>query len=327
VVWFSAAAVIGITDRRGMPISGTSAFAAEAQAKTPWGDPDLQGVWTGGPMIDVPFERAPELGTRATLNDQEFAQRVQAKEFERASDRAEFAAHERDAFVGSPSHWLERGVLSRQASLIVDPPDGRLPALTPDGERRAKAWRETADNPAGPDDLNTYDRCITRGVLGSMFPNIYNSAAQILQTPGYVVIHHEMIHETRIVSLDGRPHVAASVPLYMGDPRGRWEGATLVVETTNFNGKTGSLGRNGNGNPLSLRTRLTERLTRTSEHEIRYEVRVDDLETYTKPITVAFPLTKERLYRIYEYACHEGNYALPNILSGMRAKERSAERR
>jgi hypothetical protein len=308
----------------------TAAFfggAASQPVRTPWGDPNLQGVWTSGPMIEVPFERPQDFGTRAMLTDEEFARRVVANQQARAADQEEFVKPGSDkgaGGIGPPPHWVERGTASRQASLIVDPPDGRLPALTPDGERRAKAWRETADNPAGPDDLNTYDRCITRGVLGSMFPNFYNSAAQILQTPGYVVIHHEMIHETRIVPLDGRPHVSSSIPFYMGNPLGHWDGATLVVETTNFNGQTGSYARNGNGNPLGPRARLVERLTRTSHQALQYEVRVEDPDTYTRPFTVSFPLAAQPSYRIYEYACHEGNYALPNILSGMRAKERAA---
>ena len=142
--------------------------------------------------------------------------------------------------------------------------------------------------------------------------------------PGFLVIRHEMIHETRIIPLDGRPHLSPAIRSYMGDSRGRWEGRTLVVETTNFNGRTGSRGRNGNGNPTSPALRLTERFTRLDADTLRYEVRVDDPETWTRPWTVAFPLTRDPGYTMYEYACHEGNYAVRNILSAARAGERSA---
>ena len=189
------------------------------------------------------------------------------------------------------------------------------------GAERARTWQRTAAAPAGPEDLNPYDRCITRGVLGSIFPNIYNSASQILQVPGAVIIQHEMIHEVRVIPVDGRPHLPDSIRLYMGDPRGHWEGDTLVVETTNFNGRTGSLGRNGNGNPTTRRLKLVERFRRTELNTLQYEVRVDDPETFTAPWTVAFPLTRDPAYTIYEYACHEANYALPNMLKAMRATE------
>lgn len=316
VVWFAIAAVVSLADQPGAPASGTSALAAEAHTKTPWGDPDLQGVWTGGPMIDVPFERAPGLGTRATLDDQEFARRVQEKERERASDQTEFATHEKGGFVGSPSHWLERGALSRQASLIVDPPDGRLPPLTPDGARRAKAWRDTADSPAGPEDLNAYDRCLTRGVLGSMFPNIYNSAAQIFQTPAYVVIHHEMIHETRIIPLDGRPHLGQGIRPWLGDSRGRWEGNTLVVETTNFDPRTEYEGSGGN-------RVVVEKFTPVDANTMRYDFTVTDPTTWTQPWSATMPWRRMNEY-VYEYACHEGNYAMVHMLQGARAQEKKA---
>jgi hypothetical protein len=209
-----------------------------------------------------------------------------------------------------------------QASLIVDPANGRLPALTEDGARRARRWRETAAQPAGPEELNPYDRCITRGVLGSAFPNIYSSAARIFQTPDEVVIHFEMIHETRIIPIDGRPHGPEAIRSYMGDPRGHWEGSTLVVETTNFNGRTGSYARNGDGNPTSGQLRLIERFSLTNHETLQYEVRVEDPLTYTAPWTAAFPLARADDYTMFEYACHEGNYALQNILSGARQAER-----
>jgi hypothetical protein len=209
----------------------------------------------------------------------------------------------------------------------VNPLNGRLPALTADGARRARRWQDTAHQPAGPEDLNPYIRCITRGVLGSMFPNIYNSAGRILQTEREVVIHVEMIHETRIIPVDGRQHLPAGLRSYMGDARGRWDGDTLVVETTNLNGTTGSYGRNGNGNPTSDHMRLVERFRLSDPDTLQYEVRVEDPLTFTAPWTVAFPMTRADQHVVYEYACHEGNYALPNVLSAARAAERHSARR
>jgi hypothetical protein len=291
-----------------------------SHARTSWGDPDLQGIWSSGPMIDVPFERPPDMGTRATLTDEEFARRVSSSQRQREALQVP-AGPGRKLPPSGPPDWNEPGTPSRQASLVVDPPNGRLPPLTSDGAGRASAWQRSAARSAGPEDLNPYDRCITRGVLGSMSPNIYSSGSQILQTPGYVVIHHEMIHEVRIIPLDGRPHLPGGIHLYMGDPRGRWEGQSLIVETTNFNGKTGSYARNGNGNPTTERLRLVERYTRTGEQTLQYQVTVEDPDTFTAPWTVAFPLTLEPAYRMFEYACHEGNYALANILRGARLAE------
>jgi hypothetical protein len=299
-----------------------SSARAQGGFRTPWGDPDLQGIWPSGHMIEVPFERPVSLGTRAMLTDEEFAQRAAAIQKQAAADGAKSGPA--GGGVSPPPHWLERGQASRQASLVVDPPDGRLPPMTEDGARRAKAW--PSGNPAGgfasAASFNVYDRCITRGVLGSTFPNIYSSGIEIVQSPGLVVIRYEMVHETRIIPLDGRPHLPGAIRSYMGDPRGRWEGETLVVETTNFNGKTGSYARNGNGNPTSEALTLVERFTRRDAETIDYQVTIDDPRTWTRPWTVAFPLERDPDYALYEYACHEGNYALVNMLRASRATER-----
>jgi hypothetical protein len=289
-------------------------------AKTPWGDPDLQGTWPGGPVYSVPFERAPELGTRAMLTDAEAAKR-----------KAEIDAQL--AFPPQANYWPEIGHGPPQASLIVEPENGRLPPRTEDGARRAEDWRiKSADGyyprglPAylasGPADLRPYERCITRGVLGSAFPNQYGSGMQIHQAPGIVVIRYEMVHEARIIPIDPRPHVSPAIRSYMGDSRGRWEGDTLVVETTNFNGLTGSYARNGDGNPTSTSLRLVERFRLRDADTLLYEVLVDDPQTWVRPWKVAFPLRRDERYVLYEYACHEGNYALRNILSAARAAER-----
>jgi hypothetical protein len=296
------------------------AQAADSMPRTPWGDPDLQGMWPGGSVVMVPFERAEELGTRTELTAEEHA----------ALEQRIAALTERLATTGtgySPAVFGEIGRPPRQASLVVDPENGRLPPMTADGERRAAEWKAKAA-PTYPhvsvEDFRPYDRCISRGVLGSAFPNIYASVMWILQTPGFVIINHEMVHETRVIPLDGRPHIAETIQQWMGDSRGRWEGDTLVVETTNFNGRTGSYGRNGDGNPTSEALRLVERIRRLDDQTLSYEVRVEDAETWTRPWTVAFSLPRDDDYVIYEYACHEGNYALVNILRTVRAAERGA---
>ena len=301
------------------PPNATSSHPMTTSTKTPWGDPDLQGTWPGGSLFAVPFERAPELGTRTTLSHEEAAKR-----------NAEI-----DAQLASPplgNFWPELGHAPELTSLIVEPENGRLPPMTEDGARRARDWRVKAADGyqpelpayqhAGPADLRPFDRCITRGVLGSAFPNQYGSGMQIHQAPAFVVIRYEMVHEARVIPLDGRPHVSSVIQSYMGDSRGRWEGDTLVVETTNFNGRTGSYGRNGDGNPTSTALRLVERFRLRDANTLLYEVLVDDPQTWVRPWKVAFPLSRDDRYVLYEYACHEGNYALRNIQSAARAAER-----
>jgi len=312
--WVPAILVLVATSLAGATLlaQGAQPYAPRV---TPWGDPDLQGTWPGGPLMAVPFERPPAFGARTELTDEELSQRdagVQA--FLQADGPG----------VGPPSHWFEAGDSVPQTSLVIDPPDGRLPPLTDDGARRAKEWRASADanHPyEQPADFRLYDRCITRGVLGSAFPNIYSAGMQILQAPGLVVIRHEMIHESRIIPLDGRSRLAPAIRSYMGNARGRWDGDTLVVETTNFNGRTGSYGRNGDGNPTSEALRLVERFRLVDANTLQYEVTVEDPRTFTGPWTVAFPLPRDDDYVIYEYACHEGNRAMRNILSERRAAE------
>ena len=306
-------------------VLGSLSVAAQGVPRTPWGDPDLQGMWPSGPVSGVPFERPLQFGMRARLTDAEFAEAVAAGRQQAAADLEQFVRPGPATTTPlGPSHWFEIGYSSRQTSLIVDPPDGRLPPMTDEGARRAKAWPST--NPAvgyaRAQDFNVYDRCITRGVLGSAFPNIYSSGMEILQAPGYVAIRHEMIHETRIIPLHRRERLSHVIRSYMGDARGHWEGNTLIVETENFNGLTGSLGRNGNGNPTSSALRLVERFSRRDPDTLEYSVVVDDPHTWTRPWTVAFTLTRDPAYVMFEYACHEGNYAIPNMLSAFRAAER-----
>jgi hypothetical protein len=284
-------------------------------------------------MMGVPLQRPAELGERRLLTDAEFAAREEAARRQAQADNAEVAAPRAPAGAGTggPGHWGERGQPQRQTSLIVDPPDGRMPPMTPEGQKRTAAIPRTLyyDNGPGgpfngPEDLSVYDRCITRGVIGSTLPVGYNAGNQIVQGPGYVAIRYEMIHETRLIPLDGRPHVGQRIRTYMGDARGHWEGTTLVVETTNFNGKAGITG-NGRATYTSDAIRLVERFTRVDRDTLQYEATIDDPTMWTRPWTVALPLKQDPQYGMFEYACHEGNYGLRNILSASRAGDRDAE--
>jgi hypothetical protein len=300
-----------------------------AGPRTSWGDPDLQGTYTSDNSIGVPFERPQKFADRAELTAEEYAQRLDANEEQIAKDQnrlpeSEFSAED-PAAINASRHWLERpDSPSHATSLVVDPPDGRLPALTADGQQRAAARRRAPGLPISYEDFSNYDRCISRGVTGSILPVIYGNGTAILQAPGFVVIRNEMIHEARVVPLGGSPHAGRGVQMWMGASRGHWDGDTLVIETTNFNDRTG-LGGNGNGPVHSADLKLTERLTRVSAGSLRYEFTVDDPKTYTKPWTVRFDLDGKRGYAIYEYACHEGNYGLANMLSAARAEERAGK--
>ncbi len=299
--------------------------------RTPWGDPDLQGVWPGTAMMGVPIERPKQLGDRSLLSDEEFAAREKQASAQSQADREEFVAARRGrgAGAGPPGHWGERGQPQRQSSLVVDPGDGRIPPMTAEGERRTAAVPRTwyYDNDGGgpfnePADLSAYDRCITRGVIGSMLPVGYNAGNEIVQAPGFVALRNEMIHETRIIPLERRAHLPAAIRQYMGDSIGRWDGDTLVVETASLTNKTGA-GANGRAIFHSDALELTERFTRVDADTIRYEITINDPVMWTRPWTMAFPLKREPGYGMFEYACHEGNYGLRNILSGSRADERN----
>jgi len=317
------------------PAAGGDAAATTGWVapRTLWGEPDLQGIWPSILMQGTPLERPESFGPRDTLNDVEFNARVELSRRQAAIELERYLDPEvarRSSSTGPPAHWAERGAPSRQASLIVDPADGRLPPLTPQGTARMDAIRSTYyyDFPdrveAHPferfDDLGPYDRCISRGLLASMLPTGYNMGTQIVQVPGFVVILNEMIHETRVIPLDGRPHLDARIRQYMGDSRGRWDGDTLVVESRNFDTRVG-LTLNGNATPASRSLRIEERFTRLDADTLRYEATVDDPETWTRPWAVSLPLTRQPDYGMYEYACHEGNYGMRNVLSAARSEE------
>jgi len=304
-----------------------SAAGSSAVPRTPWGDPDLQGGWTSQGELGVPFERPKEFGTRQELTDEEFAKSSDRLRAERDRDNAEFDLETADrsnaGAVGSatspPPHWLERGNPSRRTSMVIDPPDGRVPEITADA--RARIQRQVRGSFGngpwnGPKDFTLYDRCITRGVPGSMFPAVYNANTRIVQGPGFVAITYEMIHETRIIPVDGRDHIGSTIRQYHGDARGRWEGDTLVVDARNFSDATNY---RGSGKDLHL----VERFTRVGANDLRYEVTVEDATTFAKPWTAALNL-KTQPEEMFEYACHEGNHAMFNMLSAARAAEKAA---
>jgi hypothetical protein len=318
VIGLALTALLGVAAGQ-TPANAGAKKSTWVQPKTPWGDPDLQGIWPTGEMTGVPLERPVEFGERATLTDEEFAQR-----------QAEIQRRFEGFVIGA---WGEAGKAQRQASLIVDPSDGRMPRLTADGLQRSvplgSSWQDRPFN--GPEDFDTWDRCITRGLLPSMLPAQYSNGLEIHQAPGYVVIRNEMIHEARIVPLDGRPHLGPTLRQYMGDSRGRWDGQTLVIETTNFNGRTAATNPGTSGSPrlnnipTSDALRIVERFTRVNADTMNYEATVEDSIVFTGPWKVAYPFKRNPDYVIYEYACHEGNYALPNLISGSQAEQRARE--
>jgi hypothetical protein len=253
--------------------------------RTPDGQPDLQGMWTN--YDATPFEQ---------LRPEEELPREPAV---------------------STADWLvqDSPISRRRRSMVVDPPNGKVPLRRDAVEKRDAAFVLDASS---PEHYGPWERCITRGVPGSMWPGAYNNGHQIVQTAGYVVLHSEMIHEARVIPLDGRPHLGADIRSWDGDSRGHWEGDTLVVDTTNFNGKgwiaTNAAAGRIRGIPLSQAGHTVERLTRVDEDTIQYEATIDDPNVYTSAWKVAFPLNRDERYRIFEYACHEGNHALENML-------------
>jgi hypothetical protein len=303
--------------------------------RTPWGDPDISGTFTNKDEQGVPMERAVEFAGRQLVTEEEFAARAARTQKQIETDNADFDVETADTrnagAVGSatspPPHWLDRGRPSRRTSRIVDPADGRIPTQTPEGQKRIAdraAARALARSGRGPSDSyidrSLYDRCISRGLPGSMMPAIYGDSYQIVQGPGWVGIRYEMIHEIRVIPLDGRPHASSNIRTYMGDARGHWDGTTLVVETTNFKPETTPQ----NANPETLR--LIERFTPVAPDKVEWSVTFNDPTTWTRPWTFEIDLTKDASQQVLEYACHEGNYAMTNILTGARADEKAGRR-
>jgi hypothetical protein len=292
------------------------------QPKTEWGDPDLQGIWPIQHMTLTPLERPVEFGTRAFLTDEEFAERTRSVAARNERYNSEIA---QDSM--GQGHWAEAGqVPQRQASLIVDPPNGRLPELTAAGKAKSQTMRSSwQSHPFDTvNDFDSWDRCITRGLPASMMPMQYNNGIEIRQAPGYVVIRLEMIHETRIVPVDGRPPLSPQIEQWMGESRGRWEGNTLVVETRNFNGMMPmtSVVTPGaprlNDVPTSTAMHLVERFTRLDDDSLRYEITTYEPAMMTTPWTVAYDWQLDSGYELFEYACHEDNTAVRNYIETSR---------
>jgi hypothetical protein len=330
------------TSRIALLLTVLASAAVAAQTPAPrWqapttsdGKPDLQGVWTNTTL--TPLERPARFAGRAVMTDAEAAQLESqaARSFDQqAADRPESAAVAPRAggAIGSYNQavWADAGkvVATRQTALVVDPPDGRVP-VRPEAEQRRDA--DAARITESYEFMNVWDRCITRGVPGGFFPANYNNGYQILQTPGYVVIVSEMIHEARIIPTDGRPHRAAHLRSITGESVGRWEGDTLVVDTTNYNDKgsiaTASTSGRMRGIPQSEALHVVERFRRLDAGTISYTVTIDDPVVYTRPWTVSMPLARDDDYRIYEYACQEANYAVGNILRGARLEDAERSR-
>ena len=268
------------------------------QGRTPDGQPDIQGIWVN--FDSTPFE-TPLAAPRAAPPPSA-----------RVNPAPEFADH------NSPTSKARR-------SMVVDPPDGRVPVMKWAEDKRDY---DLAHIPDAPEHETPWVRCITRGHPAGMFPAGYNNAYEIIQIPGYVVIVFEMIHETRIIPIDGRPRLGDGIRQWNGEPRGRWEGNTLVVESTNYNDK-GSIATSAatgrmRGIPQSDAMRVVERFTRIDANTIDYSVTIEDPKVYTRPWTVALPLNRDDGYTMFEYSCHEGNYALPNALSFGRMRDRGA---
>jgi hypothetical protein len=310
------------------PKTATKAAAAAhyTPPRTAWGDPDLQGTYTNKDESGIPFEKPSALGDKTIdqVSDAELKELIQQRNE---------ATLERAPGVGGietgagPTHWYENyGAKNSRPWLVVDPPDGHIPAETPEGLQRAAAERARRRGGNGfdvgpfdgPEDLSLYDRCITRGLPGSMMPAIYGNSYEIVQGPGYVAIRYEMVHEARIIPLDNRPHVGKNIELYMGDARGHWDGNTLVVETTNFKEASAYRG-------ASKHLKLTERFTPVSPKYVEWSMTVDDPHTWTRPWTFAMRLTKDDTQQVFEYACHEGNYGLRDILSAARKDEKNGK--
>ena len=304
--------------------AGQDAGASWTAPRTPEGQPDLAGVWTN-PTI-TPFER----GTNFSYSGVAVPESAAGRAFFTAEEEARFAAltaADREASLGYVNRSLDAGtrlLSTLQTSLVVDPADGRVPV---------QAWAESSrdrNRASEREDyrhMSVWDRCLTRGVPGSMFPAGYNNAYRFVQTPDAVVILYEMIHDVRVIPLSGRPHIDDGVRQWMGDARAHWEGDTLVVDTTNFNDK-GMIASSGGGGrlkgiPVSAALHVVERFTRMSEDELLWEVTVDDPEVYDRPWTVSMPLTRDPDYVMFEYACHEGNRDVPLLLRGARLEESS----
>ena len=294
----------------------------ETLPRTPWGDPDLQGIWTNNAESSTPFERPAEMGTRSELNNEEFAKRV-----------AEVKDHN-NALEGQLFYDVLKGLPSRATSLVIDPPDGRIPPYTLEGKRRVEAAAEASrsNNVQLPQNTLAFgvgERCISRTLPGAGAPRAYDNFRHIFQTKNHVAILYEMIHDARVIPLDGRVNESSDIRMWMGRSHGHWEGNTLVLEVTKFQDRISFNGVPGTANeiPVSSEARIVERYTLVKPGMIEYKATVDDPGTFTKPWTFKMDLFRDsEQTQILEYACHEGNYnTMTTALSGGRAEEAKAK--
>ena len=296
--------------------------------KTAWGDPDFQGIWPIDHLGGLPLQRTAEQGNRVFLTDQEYNEREARMEKSRNA-----AANETKANKLGMGNWVEMTGAGRRTSLLVDPPNGRLPELTEEGKRLNAAGRSSWVKGQTYDwvtDFDSWDRCVTRGFPASMLPFRYNNGIQVFQSPGYVVINLEMIHDSRVIPIDGRGAPPPAVKSWMGESRGHWEGNTLVIETGNI--KSGASPLNmatigappNNTLPMSPQAHVTERLTMTDPDTIIYEMTYNDPVMWTAPWTVRLDWKRNQKYGMFEYACHEGDVQVRNYISSSRAERAKA---
>ena len=313
VAVLALAPVLAIAPARGQ--TRTKAAPQWTAPRTPDGQPDIQGTWNSIESFFTPLQRPAAVAGKEQISEAEL-KAVLEEEADRKLDAA-------DRGVGAYGHeWYEynRNHVGSAASLIVEPADGKLPAMTPWAKEKTAFMRTHWGD--SYEYIDPGDRCISRGILGMMLPTFYNNGKIIVQSPGYVTIVSEMIHDARIIPLDGRPHAPANIRSWAGDARGHWDGSTLVVDTTNFSPH--DVLRN-----IGIQTEnlhMVERFTRVDRDTLKYQVTIDDPKVYTAPWTIAFPFKQATDYQMFEYGCHEGNYALQNILAGERARERDAEK-
>jgi len=293
----------------------TGSKAGWTHPMTPWGEPDLQGIWPLNHLISTPFQRPERFGERRFLTDEEFA----------AAQKSAEARNTR--FESGAIPQADSGQATRLTSLMSDPPNGRFPALTAKGkelyDKMRGSYKPGQTVFDSPEDFDSWDRCITRGLPVSMLPRNYNNGIRIMQSPGYVVIVLEMAHEARIIPTNGRPALDPSIKQWLGESRGRWEGNTLVVETTNFNGKPAMTNAGVPGspplNPSTETMRFSERFTRTSDDTIEYKMTVVDPDVLsTGSWSAEFPWKLDNKYEMFEYACHEGNTAIRGYIETSR---------
>jgi hypothetical protein len=321
--------------------AASSAAGKWQQPRTEWGDPDLTGMWPIINLISTPFQRplnkdgTPIYGDRRYLTDEEYAKTQAA--LEARDKRYEDEIKTNKMGMG---HWAEashHNEAARLTSLLYEPANGRFPALTERGKELASKMSSSWSTKPfeKPTDFDTWDRCITRGLPPSMFPFNYNNGIEIMQTPGYVIIRLEMIHETRVVPVDGRPALDPAVKQWLGESRGHWEGDTLVVETTNFNGINGMTnigipGSPAGETPTTTNMKITERFARTGENAMDYSMHVEDPEVIAEAWTAGYPMERDPTYKFFEYACNEDNTAVRNYINTSRferaqaAKQKSA---